>query len=144
MDRPLVGHWADWMASSWVDWMDLLSAVTWGESMARKTVELMAESMVIPLVGSSVGVKDVGCTDGAVGSDDGWTVWLAGGNYELMAVQMVAAKALKLADELAEKKIDWLSEKLAGRSWLSRWLLRWLLCCVCLLWYSETHACSQV
>jgi hypothetical protein len=35
------------MASSWVDWMDLLSAVTWGESMARKTVELMAESMVI-------------------------------------------------------------------------------------------------
>jgi hypothetical protein len=35
------------MASSWVDWKDLWSAVTWGESMARKTVELMAESMVI-------------------------------------------------------------------------------------------------
>jgi len=54
--------------------------------------------------------------------------WRAGGNYELMAVQMVAAKALKIADELAEKTIDWLAEKLAGRSWLSLWLLRWLLC----------------
>ena len=39
--------------------------------------------------------------------------WRAGGNYELMAVQMVAAKALKIADELAEKTIYWLAEKLA-------------------------------